>query len=276
MEFVFADDARQDSPSRPNMGPIVGIGGICVPDDQVAALERKLSDVCKNFGFPNRECFKWSPGRELWMRDNLVHPKREEFFLQSLTIAEAAGVKALVIAEDTRFRRAITGVPNPEADVTRLFIERVHNELVRRDKYGMVVAARPSGDRSDEDRFFADCLETVESGTIYVKPDRLALNVLSSQPKLVRLLQLADVVASCSIARIAGENKYTLPVFDAVKKMLLRDTGRVGGIGLKIHPDYAYANLYHWLLGDSHFWKGNCGVPMPMKNRPYFADPYTY
>ncbi len=276
MEFVFADDARQDKPSRPKMGPIVGIGGICIADEQVAPLERQLGTLCKSFGFPDRECFKWSPGRELWMRDNLVHPKREEFFLRALETAETAGAKALVIAEDVQFRRAVVGALSPEADVTSLFIERVHNELVRRDKYGVVVAARPSGNRSNEDRFFADCLETVESGTAYVKPRRLALSVLSSQPKLVRLLQLADLVASCSIARVAGENKYTVPVFEVVKRMLLRDTGRTGGIGLKIHPDYQYANLYHWLLGDSHFWKRNCGMPMPMKSRPYCTDPYTH
>ncbi|TAJ09803.1 MAG: DUF3800 domain-containing protein [Nitrospirae bacterium] len=276
MDFFFADDSRQATPSRARMGPLVGIGGIRVPDEQVPVLEKALNDICKDFGFPGRESFKWSPGRELWMRDNLRHPRREEFFLTILELAKTSGVKALVIAEDTGHRRATAGAPNPEADVTRLFLERVHNELVRSDKYGVVVVARPTGDRSDEDRFLADCLETIASGTAYVKPDHIALNVLSAHARVVRLLQLADVVASCSIAALAGEKKYAPPVFEAIKLILVRDSERIGGIGFKVHPDYIYANIYHWLLGDSHFWKRACGIPMPMKTRPYGTDPLKY
>jgi hypothetical protein len=55
---------------------------------------------------------------------------------------------------------------------------------------------------------------------------------------------------------------------------LLRDDGnRIGGVGVKIQPDFSYANLYHWLLGDTHFYKGFVGVPMPIIGRPYFESP---
>jgi hypothetical protein len=54
--------------------------------------------------------------------------------------------------------------------------------------------------------------------------------------------------------------------------MFPRDFGRIGGLGLKIHPDFRYANLYHWLLGDSHFVRYQSGYPLPFKSRPYAID----
>jgi hypothetical protein len=51
------------------------------------------------------------------------------------------------------------------------------------------------------------------------------------------------------------------------------DGGRIGGVGVKIQPDFSYANFYHWLLGDTHFYKGFVGVPMPIIGRPYFESP---
>jgi hypothetical protein len=34
----------------------------------------------------------------------------------------------------------------------------------------------------------------------------------------------------------------------------------------------AKANLYHWLVGDTHFYKGNTGRPMPLKGYRYFNN----
>lgn len=70
----------------------------------------------------------------------------------------------------------------------------------------------------------------------------------------------------------AGESNFSPPIFECMKPLFRSETGRVGGVGLKLHPDYKYANLYHWLLGDSHFVRGGSGTPLPMKNRPYSDD----
>ena len=45
----------------------------------------------------------------------------------------------------------------------------------------------------------------------------------------------------------------------------------MAGIGLKLHPDFVFVNLYYWLLGESHFFKMNCGLPLPLMDR-YFAN----
>jgi len=44
------------------------------------------------------------------------------------------------------------------------------------------------------------------------------------------------------------------------------------GIGLKIHPDYLYANLYYWIVGDSHLHRSNTGYPFPVAQYPYASS----
>lgn len=271
MDLFFADDARQRKPSRPGMGPLVSIGGIYVPSQEVGHLERAIDTLCADYGFPPREEFKWSPGRELWMRDNLVGEERQEFLIRMLSLAQDSEVKAIVIVEDTGYETA-TGALSAEEDVTCLFLERVHKLLNKARAEGIVIVDRPSGGRADEDRFLANCLETLQSGTDYVKPDRIALNVLSTPSKLIRLLQVADVVTSCTVAAVGGEDVHSPPVFDVVRSLLHSDMGRIGGVGLKIHPDFRYVNLYHWLLGDTNFLKHAVGHPLPLRDFPYSSD----
>jgi hypothetical protein len=139
----------------------------------------------------------------------------------------------------------------------------------------MVIVSQPSGDRKSENKFLATCFETLRCGTDYVKPERIVLNVLTSPPRFMRLLQLADLVTSCSIAFVGGENSFSPPVFDGIKSMLARELGRIGGVGLKIHPDIKYVNLYHWLLGDTHFVRFMMGLPLPLPGYQYSADPYV-
>ena len=84
MYFFFVDDSIQNNPSRPGMSPMVAIGGFRVCADNVSDLEKSILEICKDIGFPRDEEFKWSPGRDLWMRDNLVDKKREQFFIAIL------------------------------------------------------------------------------------------------------------------------------------------------------------------------------------------------
>jgi hypothetical protein len=46
-----------------------------------------------------------------------------------------------------------------------------------------------------------------------------------------------------------------------------------GGIGLKIQPDGRYANLYHWLLGDTVLVRRQRLVTLPDPHRAYAASP---
>lgn len=272
MHVFFADDARQDNPSRPGMGPLVAIGGIEVPDEVLGPLEKEIDQLCHEYGFPAGEPFKWSPGRELWMHDNLTGPRREEFLVGVLTLSQKNGAFVIIVVEDTKYDTA-TRASSHEEDVTTLFLERAHQQCERAGAHGIVIVDRPSGSRANEDEFLAGCLETLQSGTRYVRPDRIALNVLSAPSKFVRHLQVADVVTGCTLALVGGESRFSPTVFDAIRPLLPLVLQRCGGVGLKIHPDYVYANLYHWLLRDQHFVRGGSGYALPTKDRPYSSDP---
>jgi len=272
MDVIFVDDAAQRSPSRPGMGSLLGVGGIHVPEESLPELEIRIEAVCSEFGFQPDEIFKWSPGRELWMHQNLGGSQRQQFFVRVLGLAKDHGATTIVVIEDKSYRTA-TGVQSHETDLIRLFLERTHHLLAARQTNGMVIVSQPSGDRRSENKFLADCLETLRSGTDYVKPERILLNVLTSPPKFMRLLQLADTVTSCTVAFVGGESSFSPPVFNSVKSMLARELGRIGGVGLKIHPDLKYVNLYHWLLGDTHFVRLMMGLPLPLPNHQYCADP---
>lgn len=65
MDIYFADDSRQNNPTRHKMGPLIAVGGIQVPSEIVNKLETAIESLCIEYGFPPQEEFKWSPGREL-------------------------------------------------------------------------------------------------------------------------------------------------------------------------------------------------------------------
>jgi pimeloyl-ACP methyl ester carboxylesterase len=52
VRLIFIDDSRQNSPSRPGMGPLVATGGLIVPAQNVRNLEASLNGACQRFGFP--------------------------------------------------------------------------------------------------------------------------------------------------------------------------------------------------------------------------------
>jgi hypothetical protein len=65
---------------------------------------------------------------------------------------------------------------------------------------------------------------------------------------------------------VAGEAKFSPAIFeDGILPLLRTDSGCKGGRGLKIHPDFRYGNLYHWLLHDSHLVRYQSGISLPSK-----------
>lgn len=272
IDFFFVDGAEQQRPSRDGMGPLVAVGGLLVPGESVRDLERAIDDLCRDFGFPAGQEFKWSPGRELWMRDHLVDQARTTFFKAALGLAAAKGARGIVVIEDTNHDLAIAEAGNHEMDVVGMFLERANNQLRARNRHGVVVFDRPTGGRKEETRYLVRCLEALQTGTRFVKPDRIAINALTTASELVRLLQMADILTSCSVSYVSGEPRFSAATFESIRPMLCEGWIGCGGTGLKIHPDYNYVNLYHWLLGDERFKKRTMVFGLPIDGRPYAAS----
>jgi hypothetical protein len=152
-----------------------------------------------------------------------------------------------------------------------LFLERAHNQIAHGSQ-AIVIVDQPGGRRKDETRMLRMLIQRINRGTTYASLDRLAL-VVATDSLLVRLVQLADVTVSCTLADVGGERNWSPLVFQGIKPILRSASGRIGGVGLKIHPDGRYANLYHWLLGDTTFVKGKKSWPMPLSDHPYAASP---
>lgn len=278
LDVFFADDSKQDNPSRDGMGPLVAVGAIYVPGDKVKSLEDNLEEICKQYGFPSDPVkgeFKWSPGRKLWMHDNLTGKDRENFFLEAINQLKECESKVTIVIADKNAKYANPNANNSFEDVTFMLLERIETQLNYVENTGIIVTDRPSGGRSDEDKFLQSCLETITSGTKFVKPQRIAVNVLSSPSKLIRCLQIADVITSASLAFISGEDQYSPKIFAAIKPLLNSKDGRIGGIGIKIHPDYKYRNLYYWLLGDNDYYDYNKAnkIQLPESDRAYENSP---
>ena len=269
--IFFADDSRQQNPTRPGMKSLVAAGALCIPSERVRDVGLSLEGLCSETGLPSGEEFKWSPGRELWMHDNLTGERRNAFFQCVSEILEENLVTSAVIIEDISYRKATAAATN-EMDVTALLIERIESQCIRRGVDGLIIADRPSGGRGDEDKFLSSCLETLQSGTDYVKPRHIIHNVVSTPSKLSRLVQAADFITSCTLAFVSGESIYSPVIFPYIKPLFDCESGRIGGVGLKLHPDFKFVNLYHWLVDDDYYKRGSSGYPLPNRNCPYYND----
>jgi hypothetical protein len=271
MDLFAIDDSAQRNPRRDGMGPLIAVGGLHIPGWQVRELEIALDALCTKTGFPSGEEFKWSPQRGSWMRTNLEAQERVEFYLRALALAAEADAAAIVVIEDTSRKPASSSSKTHAEDVTKLFLERAHSHLPT-DQTALVVFDRQGGGRSTDAAFLASCMDRIRTGTEYTKLDRLAL-ALSTDSKLSRVVQLADVVTSCTTSFVGGERKWSPTVFEqGVLTILREDWGRKGGCGLKLHPDLRYGNLYHWLLGDDVFVRFQGASELPSKRFTCYRD----
>ena len=133
MHLILADDSQQSKPSHRHVAPLVGLGGIHIPDSAADDLERELNRLCRATAFPAGEEFKWSPRPNTWMWSCLHNPARDTFFRQVLTVASLHGVQATVVISDTACRFAISSSTSYEQDVTSMFLERRQRARRRRN-----------------------------------------------------------------------------------------------------------------------------------------------
>jgi len=271
MHVFFADDSSQIG-IRSVMGRVVAFGGLLVDAEKLASLERALGGAAKAFGFPDGEEFKWSPHRKTWMHGNLIGQQRDGFFAHILRVAIEHECVVIVAAIDTgRTRKQGDDAFQFALD---LVFERITTCLAKANSTGLIVADRPGGGHKEDNALLHSFLERVQSGTDYVPPDRIALNILTTPSHLVRALQLADVVTGITTAMVCGQAQFAATHFPAVKQMMLKNAlGYVGGTGLKLFPN-ELINLYHWVLGEGAFTKAASGLGyrLPTQGYSYFQS----
>ena len=270
MHLVFVDDSKQRKPTRPGMNSLVSTGGVAVPVEAVSTLESDIDLACKKYGFPEGEEFKWSPDKKMWMYSNLIQDNRTKFYIEILEKAHKARAVAIVVIYDTKYNSMEEQSPNESFDTFTVFLERVNVAFITT----LVIADEPGGNHSKELQFLKNCRNLLSKGSSQQqKFDRILINILTTPSNMVRLLQLADVVTSCTTSYIAGESTYSPQVFEHILPIVRKHNGSFGGGGIKIHPDGRYVNLYHWLLGDEYFNKRGSGFLLPIVDKPYTTGP---
>jgi hypothetical protein len=252
-------------------GRLVAVAALAVPADRARELEMSLQAACRDAGFPDDEEFKWSPPRDGWMHSGLVGADREQFFAIVADLLIGGGCFASIVMEDDG-RNPATSSLTAEQDVIVMLLERVANRLKEVRDTAFVVADRPGGGRREENRFVGDCLRLLDAGTEYVQHNEIAF-VVTTDSRFVRLLQAADLVVSCLTAYVSGENKYSPPIVERLLPLFPVAYDRRAGYSIKIHPSYTFANLHHWLFGESLWVRFQTGYPMPMTGWSYFTGP---
>src|SRR4051812_23717798 len=99
MDVIFVDDSVQPNPARRGMGELVGIGGVMVPEEAIAAYATELTAIRARLGIPEGEEIKWKASKGTFLADaggELVGQLRREM----LEAAAALGIKSAVVIWD--------------------------------------------------------------------------------------------------------------------------------------------------------------------------------
>ena len=218
---------------------------------------------------------KWSPKKGSWIYENLKGDDRYNCYAEIIRAAASLDVRALVIVWDTG-RTTLKGERAFEKCLDFAF-ERLSVNLSKRNEKAIIVADRPGGGKKQEDGLLSNFLDRVQTGTTYSVPDWCLLNILTTPSKLLRQLQLADLVTGITTAMVAGQYKYAAPLFEGIQPMLIQNHfDHVAGTGLKLFPD-ALMNVYHWVLKEDYFWKvgHGSGFAIPTGGFPYEKNEFA-
>jgi|ERR1700730_5831702 len=72
---------------------------------------------------------------------------------------------------------------------------------------------------------------------------------------------------------VSGEEKYSPVIFASLLPLFVSGAWGIGGIGLKLHPEYKHGNLYRLLLGEEYLIRPNTLLSLPLRGRPHSAMP---
>ena len=250
MDIFFGDDSKQKS-SRKNLGDLVAFGGYLIQDTCIRPLASDVDEVLKSFHVPLDTEIKWSLPHGNWIRDNLPEFDKASLYQCVLEVLNKHNAVAVVAIWDCG-RTTLKGIDAFEKCVDFVF-ERMSIHLAKNDSYCLIIADRPGGGKTQEETFLNTFIERLETGTEYVPPDRVLLNILTTPSKMVRQLQLADLITSISTAMVAKKYKYAKSNFEKIKPLLMKNSyGYIGGTGLKLFPDQLI-NLYHWIIEEDSY-----------------------
>lgn len=233
MYLVFMDGYDIPAPARDGLGPLRAIGGVLVPEAEVAGFDTDLRRIRREAGLAANERIGWSSGEAIRSdRDRRLH-------VHTTVLAAAMRrdiVSIVVVADEASADRD---------ELVRVFLARVASFLQERDEIAVVVADPADDGLSQTARELA---EVPASAQEYPAETRIVLPVLSAPSRQVPHLQLASLVVGATAAAIAGQPE-SAPVAPLLTRLMARRTqNTAGGAGLVLLPERY--NLLHWAFGE--------------------------
>lgn len=271
MRLVFIDDSQQTNPPRDGLGRLLAIGGVIVPEEQLAGFAADMSAIKADLGIPVSEEIKWKPPKGSFLAGaggEVAQALRQ----QMLEAAFARDIRSIVVMVD--HSQVYTSRTDAEVgrEILKWLYERVSIALAKEGDVGLVIADKPGGGSAEEGRWLADSLSLTNDGTEYVEPGNVVLPIVTAPSHHVPHLQLADLIVAACTAAVAG-HPAALALRPLLRQLFHRNAvGDAGGAGIVIFP--ARPNLYHWAFGEDSYSKVgmNTGWTLPWREWKYATE----
>ncbi|HVV09301.1 hypothetical protein [Amycolatopsis sp.] len=185
--IVFIDDSQQQDPPRQGLGHLLAVGAVGFPAEQLAGYTADLDTIREELSIPADEELKWAPSKGSYLsgRWETLRDLRTEM----LHAAARRDVKTMVVILDRSARYADRTQAGAGAEILKWLYERVSMHLGDLGQLGIVIADKPGGGTSEENKWLSASLDLTDYGTEYVKPDR----IVTAHRHHVRHLQLTSL-----------------------------------------------------------------------------------
>lgn len=147
MQVAFLDDSEEKQPRRAELGHLVAVGGVVVPENVVALYSSGLQDICRDLEVPEGTELKWSPRGDSWLKTAHGNAVRTELRERMLRLAIALDITSIVVVWD----RGLVSWPvkDVQVEVLKWVYERIAMCLPPTE-VAIVVADEPAGGPRDQ------------------------------------------------------------------------------------------------------------------------------
>jgi len=248
MNILFIDDTEQLN--------YVGIGGVIFHDDYLKNLFSAFNQKKASHGIPHKEEIKWSLPRNSWMAKNLTGDRKIAAYSDILGLVRSFGGTSIVAVVRRDPSKQMLSVAKWKC--IEFVTERFQFYLqAHEDKKGLIIADLPASGK-EEKTLLDDYYQFLETGTKYVKPSNIVMNLLTTESRFNPPVQLADLVVGVTTRMCTARRKYALQYWNIVKRNFHRNqNGEVMGCGLKVFPNEivgeVHAALFPEEIEDSGF-----------------------
>jgi hypothetical protein len=237
MNILFIDDTEQMEKRY------VGMGGVIFNDNSIPNLFSMFTHAKESHSIPASEEIKWSPRKGSWIFENLRGEKRIAAYSAILNLIRLFGGK-IITAVMYRYMTSYN-VREAKWKCIEFVTERFQMFLQsQEDKNGIIIADFP-GSGTEEKKLLSDYYQLLDSGTRYIKPSNLVMNILTTESHLNPGLQIADLVVGITTSMCTSHNAYASNFWHIVKESLHQSAGGIViGCGIKIFPRETAEDIY--------------------------------